>query len=51
MLKLSAALLVLTVAVVSASAKTKDHPNSGYCKNGKPIADVANCPENKGKKK
>ena len=35
-------------APLAASARTKDKPNSGYCKSGKQAADTKNCKENGG---
>jgi hypothetical protein len=51
MLRLFAVLFIIALATAPALAKTKDRPNSGYCKNGKLVANVANCPENRKKHK
>ena len=41
---LAAAVLVATPA----DTRTKDKPNSGYCKSGKHVGDIARCKENGG---
>lgn len=55
MTKLANVLLACLIAVafvaapVAASARMKDKPNSGFCKSGKHVSDMAKCKENGGK--
>jgi hypothetical protein len=55
MTKLANVLLVFLAAVafiavpLTASAKIKDNPNSGFCKSGKHVTNTAKCKENGGK--
>jgi hypothetical protein len=51
MLRLFAAMFLVTIATAPAAAYVKDYPHSGYCKNGKQVMNVAHCPENRNKDK
>ena len=44
------AVIIAAVSVQGASARKKDGSNSGYCKSGEQVKDMANCKENGGKK-
>jgi hypothetical protein len=50
---LSGLLISLTATsfvTTQADARKKDHANSGYCKSGVQVKDMAKCKENGGKK-
>jgi hypothetical protein len=47
-LSLLATLVVAAFVTESADARIKDKPNSGYCKSGKHVGDMAKCKENGG---
>ena len=42
--------LAFVSAPLVASARTKDKPNSGFCKSGKHVSDTKDCKENGGTK-
>jgi hypothetical protein len=44
------ALAVAMLVATPADARKKDHANSGYCKSGVQVKDMAKCKENGGKK-
>jgi hypothetical protein len=43
--------IALMVVPTVASARARDNPNYGFCKDGKQVRDIANCPENKSNSK
>jgi hypothetical protein len=42
--------LVAVPTAASAGRRTKDYPNSGYCKSGKHVRNITKCRENGGRK-